>query len=424
MDTARAIAFKRHEEGLTKAQDGSNDYVCTHCDKATPHRVCPACKRETYKQSMLGGVYDAKKRSRDVLPIPIKTSNLVPMPAGENNEVSYAPSRARDRGRFMKTVDGMDFGAAVSDVARKAHVSRDEAANALKSIGWGKWTKTFQPDDAVETAIELLENHREGDSVKGTDAKAILPLQNHGSEFKSHMLRANQYEIAGDRARALDSYRLAASGYRRANDRINEAKAHDGIAACQMKFAHQYDHPGKGQVKVCDSATAALRTALERTRAGEVVSVDGMTVRPFAKARAADAAKLVRFEAVVKMPVRYSVVGSQKEEIVMVPVNVAGFNGKIGSVVTPRISTVAQITGKTVGSVWAPDMAKAQEIYDQRRAKDEEPDATQGLLAKARRRLERARTDKDADTVRAMKAEIARLENLSRSNDSEEVQPV
>lgn len=116
--------------------------------------------------------------------------------------------------------------------------------------------------------------------ASATDAKAVLPLQTHGSEPIDHMTRAASYEIQGDRARALDSYRAAATGYRKVNDSKNEAKARDGIQACQSAFDAHYEHPSAGRVKVCDSAESAVRTAIERTRAGEQVSVQGKTVRP------------------------------------------------------------------------------------------------------------------------------------------------
>jgi hypothetical protein len=122
--------------------------------------------------------------------------------------------------------------------------------------------------------------------VRATDMRITLPLQRSGSEPADHLFRAAQYEIGGDRARALDSYRAAAGGYRRAGDQAGEQKAKDGIMFCQSAFDTQYDHPGIGRVRVCDSVDIALRTALERTRAGEQVHVEGKTVRPgFARAK-------------------------------------------------------------------------------------------------------------------------------------------
>jgi len=207
------------------------------------------------------------KRSKDELPTAIKTSNLVPMPSGEHNEVSYAPRRiaARDRGRFKKVGDSKEL---------REHIERlkKEPQSAMRD----RLIKTAEL--AVKKGIPRDEAARE--IARATDAIANLPLQTSGSEPADHMQRANEYEVAGDRARALDSYRAAASGYRKANDRANEAKARDGVEACQAKFSTQYQHPGAGRVKVCDSAEQAMRTAVERTRAGESVCVVGKTVRP------------------------------------------------------------------------------------------------------------------------------------------------
>lgn len=221
--------------------------------------------------------------------------------------------RATDaKQKWRVLLDNMDEGSVETDKKADAHTAQAEARKKYPGFG-----KVVGVEKAKAKATDA--EYREGDTVlygnrlctvlhvyadtldlktqdgykqlgvkmsnvrqynRATDARAVLPLQISGSEPKDHMLRANQYEVQGDRARALDSYRAAASGYRKANDRANEARARDGITACQTKFAQQYEHPSRGRVKVCDSADAALRTALERTRAGEAVSVAGKTVRP------------------------------------------------------------------------------------------------------------------------------------------------
>lgn len=260
VDVERAVALKKHEEGVTKSQDkgkrvgdASEELLATVAmalvNSATDRGNTSAKVRTAdlrRLQSLASGssmqssvqmlaardigdkwarvstdglrslaqhakiILDKAQAKDNELPTAIKTSNLVPMPSGENNEVSYATRRAAD-------------------------------------------------------------------------------AQHSGSAPADHLIRAVQYEIGGDRARALDSYRAAASGFRRASDRANEAKARDGIEACQTRFAGQYGHPGAGRVRVCDSAESATRTAIERTRAGEAVSVVGNKVMPRSdRARAAD----------------------------------------------------------------------------------------------------------------------------------------
>lgn len=392
-DPKRAVALKRHEDGLTRSQDGSKDYVCIHCDEETSSRICPKCKNETYNQSALSGVYDMKK-SKDVrpvgdqeqggltirgikftaeevkkyprkvleesaktgrepwsihgkdaevdamgikpgkkftykgetytakyiasskergpnggrvstvttkegsvlkleptdhvtvsdteLPTAIKTSNLVPMPSGEGNEVSYATRRAKDRGKFSKVGDE-------SEAELRIHYKELEKQLAARRAA-GKPTRMTESAMRI-AAAKLSGGHKVTDRSRAADTSVKLPLQISGSEPADHLIRAYLYEVQGDRARALDSYRAAASGYRKANDRVNEAKARDGIEACQAKFATQYDHPGYGRTKVCDSADAALRTAVERTRAGEDVVIVGKTVKP-GRARAVDASPM------------------------------------------------------------------------------------------------------------------------------------
>lgn len=183
------------------------------------------------------------------LPTPIKTSNLVPLASGQNNEEAYGPRPVGD-------------GSATFESLKKEHGNKysDDVLRRAAESGREPWS--IQP------------------KAKAKDAKATLPTQTSGSAPGDHLKRAQEYEVGGDRARALDSYRAAASGYRKAGDVANEALAKDGIAACQGRFATQYDHPGFGRTKVCDSASNALRTALERTRAGEEVRIVGKTVRP------------------------------------------------------------------------------------------------------------------------------------------------
>lgn len=225
------------------------------------------------------------KKGRDTeLPMPIKTSNLVPMPSGEHNEERYAP---RPVGDAYKAHDPW-YGERIKEL--------EEEVERCKKAG-----EPYKDElrDIAEYKKEDAEREKHAKRARGGDRKRTtdsIQEQISGSEPKDHMSRAAQYEIQGDRARALDSYRAAASGYRKAAVeapacdasalKVLEAKARDGVEACQSKFAAQYAHPGAGRVKVCDSAEQAVRTAVERTRAGETVRVDGKTVRP---GRATDA---------------------------------------------------------------------------------------------------------------------------------------
>jgi hypothetical protein len=86
---------------------------------------------------------------------------------------------------------------------------------------------------------------------------------------------AQSQEIAGDRKAALDSYRKAASAFRSTGDQKREAIAREGIDECQRKLVggvdSTYQHPSSGKVQAFDSADRALTSAIQRTRAGELV---------------------------------------------------------------------------------------------------------------------------------------------------------
>ena len=94
---------------------------------------------------------------------------------------------------------------------------------------------------------------------------------------ESQLETAQHQEVAQDHARAMDSYRQAASGFRSKGDQRNEQIARDGIAECQRQavgsYAGQFMHPSSGKVQAFDAAPDALRGAVERTRAGEAVRI-------------------------------------------------------------------------------------------------------------------------------------------------------
>lgn len=206
------------------------------------------------------------------LPVPIKTSNLVPLPTEMDDQPRYAGQR---RGAARRGAKATDF----------TNSTKGELVKQL-----GKWEIYKMPDGKFKgttysgyapvkgsTAAEVEQKIR--GKAKATDSVNLSELRS-GSDPQDHMARAAQYEVAGDRARALDSYRSAAAGYRKAGDRAAMSEAQDGIDACQARFATQYDHPSFGRVRVCDSASTAMQVAVARTRAGEDVRVDGRTVRP------------------------------------------------------------------------------------------------------------------------------------------------
>jgi len=246
-DPERALALAKHEEGLTQSQD--------------------------------------RHRAKDVLPVPIKTSSLVPLPSGERNEVSYASDLADPDDMTLPELE-KEINSLLSKYKRtKLEEARLRFLTDAEMDKKRKATKTTDGRSRDRGRFVKMRDSKE--KTKATDMlRTNLNEQRSGSEPADHLFRAAQYEIGGDRARALDSYRAAAGGYRRAGDQAGEQKAKDGIMFCQSAFDTQYDHPGIGRVRVCDSVDIALRTALERTRAGEQVHVEGKTVRPgFARAK-------------------------------------------------------------------------------------------------------------------------------------------
>jgi hypothetical protein len=460
-DPERDAALAAHESGETEAQDRRkakdvssrsdpwlamvkrqyNDKIYTsvrNTFKASGKEAAANYLQKFTTRKVEGATAQPPTRGEDVLPVPIKTSNAVPMPTENDGAQRYAtdrwrgkdkmpPMRAKDtdprkplyvqgewkvmpthdpdkvqvlRGtqlvnevedleaakRFIagkaKTADAELKNTSTQDIkmeilaledkeklsnvqAARLKMLKDELSNRrgtdhVRPVGdanaasdphlaevkktWNdkiykKYLSIYNMDgkEAATKYLQQFTTKKLGDHKRATDAKIVE--QRGGSEPADHLYRASVYEVQGDRARALDSYRAAASGFRRlasdateqyivtgettsngskqsffnskveadkeseklkqlgwknvkvssANDaaRKREAQARDGINACQTKFAQQYQHPGTGRVKVCDSASTALRTAVERTRAGEVVSVIGKTVRP-GRARVCD----------------------------------------------------------------------------------------------------------------------------------------
>jgi hypothetical protein len=419
-DPERDAALAAHESGETEAQDRRkakdvssrsdpwlamvkrqyNDKIYTsvrNTFKASGKEAAANYLQKFTTRKVEGATAQPPTRGEDVLPVPIKTSNAVPMPTENDGAQRYAtdrwrgkdkmpPMRAKDtdprkplyvqgewkvmpthdpdkvqvlRGtqlvnevedleaakRFIagkaKTADAELKNTSTQDIkmeilaledkeklsnvqAARLKMLKDELSNRrgtdhVRPVGdanaasdphlaevkktWNdkiykKYLSIYNMDgkEAATKYLQQFTTKKLGDHKRATDAKIVE--QRGGSEPADHLYRASVYEVQGDRARALDSYRMAASGFRKSaafaktTDEAGTAKdglskATDGVAACQSRFASQYQHPGTGRVKVCDSASTALRTAVERTRAGEVVSVIGKTVRP-GRARVCD----------------------------------------------------------------------------------------------------------------------------------------
>ena len=152
-------------------------------------------------------------------------------------------------------------------------------ASAYSATGWDNVVKTFKRLTEAKAWVES-----KGATMKATD--------HAGSEPQDHLIRAASYEVQGDRARALDSYRAAASGFRGLGDVKGEEQARSGIEECQRRHVGSMDslyrHPSAGKAQAFDSADKALASAVARTRAGEDVVLVGSTVRP-GRARVGDA---------------------------------------------------------------------------------------------------------------------------------------
>jgi hypothetical protein len=276
------------------------------------------------------GIAIPQARANDELPTAVKPVGLVPMPAGERNEESYAPRKATDA---EPTVD--EIKAEIKELEAKKKLSNVEYARLiiLKKELKSKATDALLPVGAdLDAYYKTHERSVREVRARASDVKYDDPLvadyaracnvdltsmlkhlasddwavkqfeawkRAHGKASDKakatdgiidpavHLAEAQKYELAGQRARALDSYRAAASGFRRTGDAAKLALAVEGGVACQTVYAAQFQHPAMGRTRVCDSVEQALTSALSRTRAGESVTVDGRVVRP-ATARAKD----------------------------------------------------------------------------------------------------------------------------------------
>ncbi len=168
------------------------------------------------------------------------------------------------------------------------------------------------------------------DRARAADSVTLPPAE--------ELDRAFRFEIQGDRRMALDCYRRAAAGFTQANDAKNAQVARDGEEECRLRLAGSFDntyvHPQQGRARAYDSESAALRVALERTRAGEDVSLVGQRVMP-RRAEARDAS--------VEMYKGWEISEDVKEDAI-----------------------VAKKPGKP--SLYATNVAQAKRIIDQREA--------------------------------------------------------
>lgn len=292
-DPERAEALHEHNEGITMSQDKrkAKDAEPHKFEKMPGNKPGTPCNRCLESKSHANHAVN-KAKDEDLMPVgdlavvAVKPVTPVPMPTENDGEQRYAHATDAYAGNDPHLAD---------------------IKKTWNSKIYAKYSAIYNSEGkaAATKFLQQFTTRKLEDKVKAKDA---IIEQRSGSEPADHLFRAHQYEIGGDRARALDSYRAAASGFRSAAARAktadeadtakrNETKARDGITACASAFDAQYQHPGHGRTKVCDSADAALRTALERTRAGEHVQiVDSKVVKPFVakkvKARAMDTEEL------------------------------------------------------------------------------------------------------------------------------------
>ena len=138
-------------------------------------------------------------------------------------------------------------------------------------------TEGLKQELARLKAIKFPDHHQ---VEKMADLERFLKSKANDTENmtpESQLETAQHQEVTGNHARAMDSYRQAASGFRSKGDQRNEQIARDGIAECQRQavgsYAGQFMHPSSGKVQAFDAAPDALRSAVERTRAGEAVRI-------------------------------------------------------------------------------------------------------------------------------------------------------
>lgn len=259
---------RAHADLVNKFGKYSTVYIDGEKYKVFPTYLVNQKRGGTYPVSLLS---KAKTTAEDELPTPIKPVGLVPLPAGEHNEESYAP---RPVGDEKETHGGFKPGDKV--IYHHGGMKIETVVKALRKDGSVHIARGYGGSNVYASPDSL---------TKATDRKRAADSATTPEQW---LTIAQQREVQGDKAQALDSYRAAANGFRRASNSVGLAKATDGINACQARIAIQYQHPGVGRSKVCDSAEAALRTAIERTRAGERVHINGLVVTP-GRAKARDA---------------------------------------------------------------------------------------------------------------------------------------
>ncbi len=163
-------------------------------------------------------------------------------------------------------------------------------------------------NDAVHWLKAMQKAYEKGDAtefrrVRQFAAEAVAAAKTEIAKDRAHAAdaasspaedldRAFRFEIQGDRRSALLHYQRAAAGFTRANDARNAQVARDGEEECRTRLAGSFDntyvHPQQGRARAYDSESAALRVALERTRAGEDVCLIDKRVMP-RRAEARDA---------------------------------------------------------------------------------------------------------------------------------------
>jgi len=274
-EAANALRNTPASKPLDKRMDMAAEFLELHAEDA----VLPVPVNDVERETKLA-------------PVPVKPRPYVPFHMSpEDIKKAYEPVGSAGKGRLGIKDDQVDvvveltqrIKQAVKKAKAEGTVGMSEAN--LKQLVNTRGLSFANPNHFERSFRAALTRAGVGGFAKDR-ARAADSLV----DPTVHLNNAMKYEVGGDRARALDSYRAAASGFRRNGNRDSLERALDGVAECQRRMVGEtgafYGHPKAGRVQACDSTDKALRVALERTRAGEDVSVEGQRVVPRSKREA------------------------------------------------------------------------------------------------------------------------------------------
>jgi hypothetical protein len=169
-----------------------------------------------------------------------------------------------DKGKLVRTRLFL-----VEPDARHGGKGKDSEATARER--WNRGSRKYRNDVLRESGLSTIMVGRQWDAFSAEQKATLTYTIDQGDDPDAEDASPEELEIAGDRRRALDAWRVVAKD--RSLPEARRAAARDAVQALAFGAADPYVHPSAGRTRRFQDRARAVDHALQRTRSGERVRV-------------------------------------------------------------------------------------------------------------------------------------------------------